>query len=278
MCVRIFMTDEIVFSHVNTHVIFENPKEVDDSARSLVKVLRNGFATNPVPRATLEQFIDVPPNAPHSTRVRDGIYNENVLKQILSNYIDVKNVSKKQDMYDKTDCIASGTFGSLHCQLKNRNTNKNSDKNDLGVEYVRIYDRNGAFEIKLGRDRSSIADVYICVDAVNYVIHCIPTSLIEQCAREIHEKFNIKVSKEKLNPTSHTQGTFLSIYDRASNRRIKKSIRGGYLADKNIGEIRYFKPKTYRNRNENEGVFKAVFYMSMESDVAKQYEVKIPTV
>ena len=253
-------TDVLLSGHIETHITYPNKALVEQQVAQLV-----AFMNSKSIDTSNYTFIDVSPHGRMSERVEQGKKNEVIAKEILKLYgIKITDVDAKSDMYKKIDFIADGPFGTLRVQFKHRNVNKNSRHNDLGVEYCKIKSGRRGLYAELGRDRSSIADVYISVDSVKRAFHWIPTHLIEDAARAIHSKYTIRVMQQlqvSFNAYSgqRRQKPYFEIskINNESQAVESQSRNSAVISDSNIGQIRYFKSK-----RTNEGIFKSVFYLN----------------
>lgn len=261
--------EKIIFGHVSSSIDWLQT-EKDRILRSLDSILTTLQDERTVTLPTAS-FCDVSPSLPYSVRVENGKANEEIVKSILKCYngIGVEDVDKYVDMYDKIDFNIVGDFGRLTVQFKTRNVQSNSQLRDLGIEYCRVKyaDTSTRNFIKglsthVGRDRHSVADVYLSIDPVNRVLHWMPTFLIEEGARTIHEPYGIIV--EQVPTTFHSPTGrliirpqwFIASQDKDGNV-IQRDNRSLTIANPDIGEVRYFRP-----HKQSEGIFKAMFYMN----------------
>ena len=253
------------FGHIETHVKF-NDESVEEKTQQFIKMLnQKKVDTSDV------HFEDVMANDPKPVRIHKGLINEAATREILTRYgIAHKKSSKKQDTEEKIDFFIDDL--RLSVQYKGRNINKNSLKNDLGVEYCRIKNNNG-LSVELGRDRHSIADVYICMDTQTRTWHVVPNKIIDQGCRAIHDNFVITVSLKSMTFTG-PNGSITTRDIKKINAKKKSTGEifygrdGVMIKDNNIGEIRYFTPK-----KEEEGMYKSICYFNAK--FTENYEFKL---
>lgn len=268
-----------MFTHVLSPVDYGTEEAQENIVTQLNAMLDIMRQTNV--ELTNTAFQDVAPDLPYMVRVNNGRQNEEIVKTILCQYgFVLEEVSQHVDMYRKIDFYVVGAFGRLSVQFKNRNVKKNSRRNDLGVEYCRVKfanprTRRGGLEVHVGRDRLSVADVYLSIDPVNKVLHWMPTFLIERGAQELHNPYQIVVEQVPTTFHSPTGRVVIrhqwSISSRCRWQEIilQSDHRSLTLSDPNIGEIRYFRPY-----NDREGIFKAIFYMN--DRFTGQYSYPLP--
>ena len=245
------------FTNVPARTRYYSPADVEHRVASLVSLMKqNSAATQPISNTV---FHDVSPGESYDVRVQKGKENEETVKRMLRAYgIQVHDVTARTDMREKIDFYVSGSFGRLSVQFKVRNQRKNSKRNDLGVEYARIRQgRHVPLYCHQGRDRCSIADVYLCVDAVNRTFHVVPSVVIERASKRVHTQFEVEVSNVGSNGQYVIRGKH-----RESGGLLTNDGNSLTLNDCCIGQIRYFRP-----HRSDEGVFKAVFYMKVHSSV-----------
>lgn len=272
------------FTHIPSPVDFGPEEKQNGIVTMLNAMLSKMNETN----LTLNnvQFNDVSPTLPYNTRVSNGKVNEEIAKSILRLYgFTTVDVPRNVDMYQKIDFYLEGDFGRLGVQFKNRNCEKNSRKNDLGIEYCRVKFASGGtktraepsrgLETHVGRDRFSIADVYLSIDAVNNILHWMPTWLIEKGAFDLHDPYEIIVEQLPCNFHSPTgrivvrpQWT-VAYKNKDQEGIIRRDARSITLSHPDIGEIRYFRP-----HREREGVFKAMFYLN--DNYTGQFSYQLP--
>jgi hypothetical protein len=228
-----------------------------------------------VPLPHFAKFLDVDPGDDDLERVVKGKHNENIIKDYLrSSGIGIKDVKEKVDMYQKIDFIAFGDFGRLTVQFKSRNINKRSDKNDIGVEYCKIYNKTGSRHYRgrkhqkhslysvIGRDRKSIADVYLCVDKKNLILHWMPNVGVERAAELLHRPYHVRIFQELVVYTNY-HGTNvepkwrMALIDKAGDKILQRSDKSLIIDDPLVGQIRYFRP-----HRKSEGIYKAVMYLN----------------
>lgn len=239
------MEGTLYFTHVPSRIHRYQCRDIEGQVEDLIAIMNQYAGLHKL------SLHDVSPNDSYYVRVEKGKQNEELIKNMLRAYgIRVYDVSTYTDMRDKVDFYVVTSFGRLSVQIKMRNQAKRSSKNDLGVEYARV--RRGA-ELPLychrGRDRSSLADVFMCVDAVDGRIHVVPTAYIERASRQLHSQFEVQVRAES---DHHTI--------RGVHRKTGRPLSGDgntlTLKEPGGGQIRYFRPHC-----ADEGLFKALFYM-----------------
>ena len=272
-------TNSFSTSHIPTTVNLGSPEHqqaIIQRVAQVVAYMNEKQSSVDLSSFSFSERNDVNPSDSYNVRVRGGTANEPVIKDILRAYgLEVDDVDRNTDMYRKIDFFVKGPFGRLSVQFKHRNIKKNSTRNDLGVEYIRIkksygrspnyrgQNRRAGLYCRLGRDRVSIADVYLCVDPVKCVLHWVPTVLIEDASRDLHTPYEVIVS-ENLRVFINSRGErswkpYFSIrgLKKDTNEIINSGPRSLCLKHDEIGEIRYFQPHV-----KSEGVFKAIFYMN----------------
>lgn len=271
----------IEIKHTDNLVDFGDYKQVRRNVLTLVQKLRSMGKVD----LSKYKFLDSHGHLRHAKRVQIGLHNEALMRQLLHNEygLDVIPATAKQDMCDKVDFIIKEDDYELLVQYKGRNV---GPKNDVGVEFCRVKNepphvarrtnknRKG-LRYEMGRDRSSIADVYLCNDTVNGIFHLVPNKTIDEAAKRLHDQFTVHVRESSATyttwdgKTATNKGYEIEASHKTKNFR-RVSSRNMCLRDDNIGEIRYFKPKP---KYENEGIFKAILYLN--SKFTKDYEIKL---
>lgn len=264
----------LITSHVECKVDHGSPDRVAGIRNKIRELIRH-LEQNRVGVPPSLEFIDSAPNERHSGRVARGKRNEEIAKAILRLHnVEVEDVPKSVDVGEKIDFYIKGAFGRLGVQFKGRNRAKRSKRSDVGIEYSQIHHSPGQHKwriavrgkglvCEIGRDRNSVADIYLSVDQTSMLFHWMPAADIEMGGRLIHKDVEVEIEHGVRSVTNSSGGTWRMPYwqmkaiNRTSGRVFQRGEKSLCLRNADVGEIRYFKPY-----NSKEGVIKSMLYLN----------------